>query len=74
MADELVANLRNRAAHHQFRLALVPGRAEESLAQHRAIVDAVTAGDGPAAEVAMRHHLASVIDVLRHWEAVEAHQ
>jgi DNA-binding GntR family transcriptional regulator len=72
VADELVANLRNRAAHHQFRLAVVPGRAEESLAQHRAIVDAVTAGDGPAAEVAMRDHLASVIDVLRHWEAVEA--
>jgi DNA-binding GntR family transcriptional regulator len=72
VADELVANLRNRAAHHQFRLAVVPGRAAASLAQHRAIVDAVTAGDGPAAEVAMRDHLASVIDVLRHWEAVEA--
>jgi DNA-binding GntR family transcriptional regulator len=72
VADDLVANLRNRAAHHQFRLALVPGRAEESLGQHRAIVEAVTAGDGPAAEAAMRDHLASVIDVLRHWEAFEA--
>ncbi len=71
VADELVANLRNRAVHHQFSLALVPGRAEESLAQHRAIVEAVVAGDGPAAEVAMRDHLASVIDVLRHWEAFE---
>jgi DNA-binding GntR family transcriptional regulator len=71
VADELVANLRNRAAHHQFRLALVPGRAAESLAQHRAIVEAVVAGDGPAAEAAMREHLASVIDVLRHWEAFD---
>ncbi len=71
VADELVANLRNRAVHHQFRLALVPGRAEESLAQHRAIVEAVVAGDGPVAEKAMRDHLASVIDVLRHWEAFE---
>jgi DNA-binding GntR family transcriptional regulator len=71
VADDLVANLRNRAAHHQFRLALVPGRAEESLGQHRAIVEAVTAADGPAAEVAMRDHLSSVIDVLRHWEAFE---
>ncbi|HYZ97609.1 MAG TPA: GntR family transcriptional regulator [Acidimicrobiales bacterium] len=71
VADDLVANLRNRAAHHQFRLALVPGRAAESLAQHRAIVEAVTAGDGPAAEAAMRDHLASVIDVLRHWEAFD---
>lgn len=73
VADDLVANLRNRAAHHQFRLALMPGRARESLAQHRAIVEAVTAGDGPGAEEAMRAHLASVIDVLRQWEAFDAH-
>jgi DNA-binding GntR family transcriptional regulator len=71
VADDLVANLRNRAAHHQFRLALVPGRAVESLAQHRAIVTAVTAGDAPAAERAMRDHLASVVDVLRQWEAYD---
>jgi DNA-binding GntR family transcriptional regulator len=71
VADDLVANLRNRAAHHQFRLALVPGRAPESLAQHRAIVAAVTAGDAAAAERAMRDHLASVIDVLRQWEAYD---
>jgi DNA-binding GntR family transcriptional regulator len=71
VADDLVANLRHRAAHHQFRLVLVPGRAEESLGQHRAIVEAVVAGDGEAAEAAMRDHLASVIDVLRHWEAFD---
>lgn len=73
VADDLVANLRNRAAHHQFRLALMPGRAVESLAQHAAIVDAVAAGDARAAEQAMRAHLASVIDVLRQWEAFDAH-
>jgi len=71
VADDLVANLRNRAAHHQFRLALMPGRAAESLLQHGAIVEAVTAGDGPAAEEAMHAHLASVIDVLRQWEAFD---
>ena len=73
VADDLVANLRNRAAHHQFRLAGVPGRAAVSLGQHTAIVDAVVAGDGPAAEVAMRDHLASVVDVLRQWEAFDTH-
>src|SRR5262245_53862356 len=71
VADDLVANLRNRAAPHQFRPALVPGRASQSVAEHRAIVDAVASGDGPAAEAAMRTHLASVIDVLRHWEAFD---
>ncbi|HZM32393.1 MAG TPA: GntR family transcriptional regulator [Acidimicrobiales bacterium] len=72
VADDLVANLRNRAAHHQFRLALMPGRAAESLLQHAAIVEAVTAGDGPAAEEAMHEHLASVIVVLRQWEAFDS--
>lgn len=66
--DELVANLRNRAAYQQFRLAAVPGRSETSLKEHRAIVRAVVAGDGDAAEAAMRRHLDSVADVLRRWE------
>lgn len=68
VATDLVANLRNRSAHHQYRLATVTGRANESLGQHRAIVAAIVAGDGEAAEAAMRAHLESVADVLRHWE------
>lgn len=67
VADELVDNLRNRAVHHQFRLSLVAGRAEESIEQHRAVAEAVQAGDGAAAEAAMRAHLDSVAGVLRHW-------
>jgi DNA-binding GntR family transcriptional regulator len=68
IAGELIANLRNRAAHHQFRLATVAGRAGESLPEHRAIVAAVAAGDGDAADAAMRAHLQSVVGVLRHWD------
>ena len=64
-ASELVANLRNRGAHQEFRLALVPGRSEISLAQHAAIVAAIVAGDGDAAERAMHDHLASVQVALR---------
>lgn len=67
IADGLVANLRNRAAHHQYRLALMPGRSEVSLPQHEAIVDAVAAGDSDRAEEAMHQYLASVADVLRQW-------
>lgn len=72
VAADLVENLRNRAAHHAFRLAMLPGRAEESLPQHRAIVDAVVAGDVDAAELAMRAHLASVISALRRWAQLES--
>lgn len=67
VASVLVDNLRNRAVHHQFRLAMVGGRAEESLGQHKAVADAIEAGDGNRAETAMRDHLASVAGVLRHW-------
>jgi DNA-binding GntR family transcriptional regulator len=68
VAAQLVSNLRNRAAHHQYRLAVMPGRSEESLTQHAAIVDAVVAGDGDAAAEAMTQHLQSVVDVLQRWE------
>ncbi len=67
IASQLVANLRNRAAHHQYRLAVMPGRPSESLEQHAAIVDAVVAGDETGASDAMRAHLQSVIDVLSRW-------
>lgn len=64
---DLVSNLRNRAAHHQYRLAGMPGRAEESLGQHAAIVDAIVAGDPDMAAKAMELHLDSVIEVLSQW-------
>ena len=72
VAAELVANLRNRAAHHQYRLAVMPGRPEQSLEQHASIVDAVVAGDPAAAGSAMEDHLQSVIDVLNRWGDVGA--
>lgn len=64
VAHDLVSNLRDRSAHHQFRLAVMPGRSEESLEQHTAIVDAIVAGAPDAAEAAMHDHLDSVIEVL----------
>jgi len=67
IAGELVANLRNRAAHHQYRLAVMPGRPNVSLVQHAAIVEAIVAGDEEAASQAMQEHLQSVIDVLQQW-------
>ncbi|MFP4513858.1 MAG: GntR family transcriptional regulator [Acidimicrobiales bacterium] len=67
VSRELVDNLRNRAVHHQYRLSMVPGRADESLEQHRAVAAAVVAGDAGTAETAMREHLDSVAAVLRHW-------
>lgn len=67
VANDLVTNLRDRSAHHQYRLAVMPGRAQESLQQHGAIVASIVAGDADAAEQAMSDHLDSVIDVLSQW-------
>lgn len=72
VAEHLVANLRNRAAHHQFRLALVPGRPQESLKQHEAIIAAVVAGDEDAATTTMAEHLRSVAALLRRWAEVRS--
>lgn len=71
VAQDLIANLRNRAVHQQFPLSVMPGRAAESLVQHRAVVDAVVEGNPGAAEKAMRAHLESVIDALRQWEHLD---
>jgi DNA-binding GntR family transcriptional regulator len=68
VAGDLVAMLRNRSARHQYRLALMPGRPEESLEQHAAIIRAIVRRDAAGASAAMAAHLLSVIDVLRHWD------
>lgn len=67
VAADMVGNLRNRAAHHKYRIALMPGRPAQSLEQHAAIVDAIAVGDAARAGEAMHDHLASVIDVLMRW-------
>ena len=67
IASELVANLRNRAAHHQYRLAMMPGRSKVSLEQHTTIAKAIAEGDEPGAAKAMEHHLMSVVGVLQQW-------
>jgi len=60
-----IERLRGQFVRHQFRLALRPGRAAESLPEHERIIAAVVNRDPTAAERAMRRHLRSVLDALR---------
>ena len=69
VAVDLVDNLRNRAAHQQYRLAMMPGRIKESLDQHAAIVDAIVNANPDAADEAIRNHLKSMIRILEAWTA-----
>ncbi|MGH7763492.1 MAG: GntR family transcriptional regulator [Candidatus Dormibacteraceae bacterium] len=70
-ASRIVGGLKSQAIRFQYRTILRPGRQERSLREHETIMAALEAHDGEAAEVAMREHLAEVLDTLR-W-AIETH-
>ena len=64
-AAGVLERLRAQNVRHQFRLALVPGRPDVSLAEHLAIIDEICARAPDAAERAARRHLRSVIAALK---------
>jgi DNA-binding GntR family transcriptional regulator len=65
VAVGLLDRLHAQLVRHQFQLAQRPGRPDQSLPEHLAIIDAV-AGRRPAdAAAAVERHLNSVIDSLR---------
>jgi DNA-binding GntR family transcriptional regulator len=70
-ATRLIDGLRSQLVRFTYRTILLPGRSERSFAEHTAIVDAIAAHDGPAAERAMRRHLSHVADALRNSREAE---
>jgi DNA-binding GntR family transcriptional regulator len=70
-ANRLIDGLRSQLVRFTYRTILVPGRSERSFAEHTAIVDAIAARDGAAAERAMRRHLSHVADALRNSQESE---
>ena len=69
-AARILDTLKSHLVRLQYRVILLPGRPQTSLAEHRAIVDAICKGDGDAAEVAMRRHLESFTRLLK--QAIDA--
>ena len=64
VAAALLERLNGQLVRHQFQLSLRPGRAQTSLGEHLAMIDAI-AGRRPAeAEQVTRRHLRSVITAL----------
>ncbi|MFY9927937.1 MAG: GntR family transcriptional regulator [Streptosporangiaceae bacterium] len=64
VAASLLERLNGQLVRHQFQLSLRPGRPQESLPEHLAIIAAITAGRPAEAEQATRRHLHSVIAAL----------
>lgn len=64
-ANRLLRTLRSQVVSLQYRSILLTGRPSKSLAEHGAIVDAICANDGAAAEATMRRHLCAVKNALR---------
>ena len=64
-AQRLIGALNSQMVRYQFRTILIPGRPGQSIEEHTAIVDALTAGKAEAAERAMRRHLNKVAKALQ---------
>ena len=62
---KMLSMLQSQAVRYQFRTILQPGRPAQSLAEHRAIVECICAGDQAGAEAAMLRHLDGVVRALR---------
>lgn len=61
----VLERLRAQQVRFQYRTVLVAGRVQQSLAEHRAILEAIATHDSDAAEAAMRYHLTKVTEALR---------
>jgi DNA-binding GntR family transcriptional regulator len=64
-AMRLIESLNAQTVRYQYRTILIPGRPGASVAEHAAIVEAVTAGNEDEAELAMRRHLLNVAEAVR---------
>lgn len=65
VTQRLIVGLNAQMVRFQYRTILVPGRPQHSLAEHTAVVEAISNHDADAAENAMRYHLSQVACTLR---------
>ncbi len=63
-AQRLLSELKAQLVRYQYRTILVPGRPQQSLAEHTALVDAIVRRDADRAAAAMMAHLSSVVSNL----------
>ncbi len=67
LAVDTVRDLKNRLSSYNFKTILIPGRTEETLQEHKAILDAVTKHDGELASKKVKEHIYSVRDTISNY-------
>jgi DNA-binding GntR family transcriptional regulator len=65
IAHKLVDLVRAQLVRYQYRTVLAMGRMNQSMEEHRSIIEAVGAHQAEAAEAAMRMHLLHAVETLR---------
>lgn len=73
VAASLLERLNGQLVRHQFQLSLRPGRPQQSLPQHLAIIAAIAGRQPAEAEEATRRHLRSVITALLDQHELDQH-
>jgi DNA-binding GntR family transcriptional regulator len=63
-AMRLLSLLKSQLVRYQYRILYAPGRLNESVTQHRKIIDAIAKRNPEAAERAMRAHFDGAFDIL----------
>jgi DNA-binding GntR family transcriptional regulator len=71
-AAAILERLRYQSVRYQFHVSLLPGRMQQGLKEHLAIIKAVTSGDSDVAERTMREHLSNVVGALQQLAAMGA--
>lgn len=62
--QRLLSGLKAQLVRYQYRTTFVPGRPQQSLAEHTALVDAIVHRDPDRAEATMKEHLSGVATAL----------
>jgi DNA-binding GntR family transcriptional regulator len=65
VATKMLVTLKSQSIRFQYGTILRPGRPEQSLREHEAIVAAIAAHDAAACDVAMAEHLGHVLETLQ---------
>lgn len=70
VAVGMIREIKNQLARFQLRTIMVPGRAENSVEEHRALVDALAAHDEKAAVEAIKVHVGHVLETIYEYKVL----